>query len=78
MARAAKVSIMLTQEMKQELKQLASSMGQTESALGSVIIGQWVSQYRSITNQQMNLMSADNVSQIVLKAISEGVGADRT
>lgn len=70
MARDAKLSVMLKQEIKEDMKRYADGMGMTESALASYIIGNWIFQQNTI---QGKMMSTDLLKEIIEK--SAGAGA---
>lgn len=78
MARNARLSVMLTEELKQKLKMLADGMGMTESALSAYIIGQWVYTQQGINEKVMNVLGAPEMASMLKVVMSEGQGADRT
>ena len=78
MARTARLSIMVPQEMKEKVKVLAAGYGMTESALAAFVIGQWVFNTEKLTGKVMDAFASDNLMRFVQSAVSESAGADRT
>lgn len=77
MARNARLSVMLTEELKQKLKRLADGMGMTESALSAYIIGQWVYTQQGVNEKVLSALGASEMAQLVKSVLSEGQGAER-
>lgn len=78
MARTARLSVMLDEDIKTKLKTMAAGMGMTESALSAYIIGQWVFTQIAVNGKVLNLLDGPEMKQIINSAISEGVRAERT
>lgn len=73
MARTARLSVMLSDEIKKELKDMAASMGMTESALSSYIIGQWLHTQRQVNARVMSALSANDVAKVITSFATEGL-----
>lgn len=70
MARDIRLSIKLSEEKHQELKEMAESYGVTMSALSALIIGQWLHQQREVVKPMIQQMS-EVVSEVVRDTIKE-------
>lgn len=77
MARTSKISVMVSEQIKEKLKNLSGRMGMTESALVAYIVGQWVYTQEAVSGKVMDLLSGDDLKSIITKG-SDGAGADRT
>lgn len=71
MSRTARLSIMLTEETKKELKEVSQGMGMTESALGAYVIGQWLFTQRQVNTKMMAMLGSAEVAQMIKTAAEQ-------
>lgn len=74
MARTAKLSVMVSKEIKDDLAKISGQMGMTESALVAYIVGQWVMSQKAVYGKLLE--SADQIIQATINPGS-GEGTDR-
>lgn len=72
MPRTARLSVMISHEIKAELKSVAEGMGMTESALTAYIIGQWLTTQRQVQKSLSGLMGSPEIARLVTQASAEG------
>lgn len=78
MARTKKVTVMLSEQTKEDLARLSGAMGMTESALVAYIIGQWVYTQKAVTGKVLDSISGNEIKEIIKSVTSEGAGTERT
>lgn len=71
MPRTARLSVMISHEIKAELKSTAESMGMTESALTAFIIGQWLTTQRQVQKSLQGLMGSPEMARFVTSAVPD-------
>ena len=68
MSRDVKLSIKISEEKRDELKEMAESYGVTMSALSALIIGQWLYQQNQIVKPMV-----ESVRDVIGEAVKEAV-----
>ena len=68
MSRDVRLSIKITEEKRDELKEMAESYGVTMSALSALIIGQWLYQQNEIVKPMV-----ESVKDVIGEAVKEAV-----
>lgn len=71
MARTARLSVMISHEIKAELKTYAEGMGMTESALTAFIIGQWLTTQRQVQNSLTSLIGMPEIARYLTQATGD-------
>lgn len=77
MGRTARLSVMLAEAAKADLKQKADSMGMTESALSAYIIGNWLATQNAVNKSLQDAMGSQALSKVisdVMTAVKAGEG----
>lgn len=68
MSRDVRLSIKITEEKRDELKEMADSYGVTMSALSALIIGQWLYQQNEIVKPMV-----ESIKDVIGEAVKEAV-----
>ena len=68
MSRDVKLSIKISEEKRDELKEMAESYGVTMSALSALIIGQWLYQQNEIVKPMV-----ESIKDVIGVAVKEAV-----
>lgn len=67
-ARTAKLSVMLAEKTKQDIKTMADKMGVTESALAAFILGNWVATQQAVNTNIIDLLNSPKMLQAITGA----------
>ena len=68
MSRDVRLSIKITEEKRDELREMAESYGVTMSALSALIIGQWLYQQNEIVKPMV-----ESIKDVIGEAVKEAV-----
>lgn len=71
MPRTARLSVMLSHEIKEELKGFAKATGMTESTLTAYIIGQWLATQRQVQKSLTGLLESPEMAKYVIQASAD-------